>query len=327
MKKYKNYIKACIFVFIFFEIVIALSYAFVPKLNSKEENMENVDASGVFAEPDHSLDVLFVGDSNAYSAFSPMVMYENEGLTSYVTANPGQLMYQTYDFIKKVAKKQDLKVVVMETNLLFRENKLDKAFSFTIKQNFGFIAYHNRWKKLKLDDFVSSTNYQVNIKKGFKYSKKVRKNKYRDYMKTNATHNTIYSLNETYLSRISNYCKSKNIELILVTAPNLKMMSNVRHDKIEKLAAKNNIPYYDMNTDQQILSQMKWDKYYRDRGDHLNVYGATMVSKNFAAYLKNNYKLSDHRNDLKYDSWNKDLIEYKKLVGNINESKEIKNEK
>ena len=47
---------------------------------------------------------------------------------------------------------------------------------------------------------------------------------------------------------------------------------------------------------------------------HLNVYGSTKYTLWFSKYLKENYNLPDHRNDVRYSSWDS---EYKRFKDNF----------
>ncbi len=65
----KNGIKALSFVLIIAVILLALSPVFMPKTN---KGLKDKSAQGFLAEPDNSIDVVFVGDSLAYSSFIPL---------------------------------------------------------------------------------------------------------------------------------------------------------------------------------------------------------------------------------------------------------------
>ena len=54
--------------------------------NQKEFGQVSEAANGIFGEPGRSLDAIFIGDSEAYSSFSPLQMWEEHGFTSYVSA-------------------------------------------------------------------------------------------------------------------------------------------------------------------------------------------------------------------------------------------------
>lgn len=64
-----------------------------PKSNTVEAGMEGRDipSAGIMAEPEGSLDVIVLGDSEGHSAISPMVLWrKNNGITSFVCSQSGQ---------------------------------------------------------------------------------------------------------------------------------------------------------------------------------------------------------------------------------------------
>ena len=44
---------------------------------------------------------------------------------------------------------------------------------------------------------------------------------------------------------------------------------------------------------------------------HLNVYGATKYTLWFSKYLKENYELPNHKNDVNYSSWSSEYDRFK----------------
>ena len=94
----------------------AVSSVVQPKNNQKEFGQVSEAANGIFGEPGRSLDAIFIGDSEAYSSFSPLQMWEEHGFTSYVSATSGQRLTYGYRLLEKALRSQKPKVVVFETN-------------------------------------------------------------------------------------------------------------------------------------------------------------------------------------------------------------------
>ena len=70
-----------------------------------------------------------------------------------------------------------------------------------------------------------------------------------------------------------------------------------------------NVKYLDLNNDSYGLD---WITDTEAGRSHLNVFGAKKVTNEITKYLKNNYELEDKRENPNYESWNEDLIKYRK---------------
>ena len=123
----KQLIKSVSFLLILILLLAAGSRLFLPKDNRSESGMEELAANGILGERDSSIDVLFIGDSEAVSSFSPMEMWNQHGFTSYVCATSGQPMNLSYYYLVRAFQKQTPKVVVLETDTLFQGITMDKS--------------------------------------------------------------------------------------------------------------------------------------------------------------------------------------------------------
>lgn len=119
-------------------LVLILLTAASPVLADKGIENENYSAVGTFRgfyrEPPDSLDVLFLGTSNAYCAFSPEELSRFSGLKSYNLASSQQSLLTSYYWLKEALRYQHPKAVVLETFYCFykvgNEGSLHKAFDW-----------------------------------------------------------------------------------------------------------------------------------------------------------------------------------------------------
>lgn len=140
----------------------------------KSAGMQQVSANGILSEKKKTIDMLVIGDSESYSSISPMQMWAEHGFTSYVCGTPKQSLHDSYQFIQKALKTQQPKVVILETNGLFRKYSINQFMKAKGKDLFPIFEYHNRWKKLKSDDFKNEIHYTWDeTLKGYRYSDNV----------------------------------------------------------------------------------------------------------------------------------------------------------
>ena len=146
----KNGIKALSFVLIIAVILLALSPVFMPKTN---KGLKDKSAQGFLAEPDNSIDVVFVGDSLAYSSFIPLKIFNDYGISSYVCCTPSQTLAYSEDFVRRVFKNQKPKLVVLETDGVFRRFNPLQSLVLRAEEFLPIYRYQDRLKNLKLSDF------------------------------------------------------------------------------------------------------------------------------------------------------------------------------
>ncbi len=321
MKKYiKNIVKSITFFGVLVVLLLVLSYVFMPKNNDDAYGGHHqLNANGIFGEADNSIDVLVIGDSESYTSIVPLELWHNYGYTTYICGTSGQLLYDTYDYLIKALKNQKPKVVIMETNAIYRKVRADKALNSWAKKTFSVFKYHNRFKKLTKDDFLSRRkNTWVDDYKGFELNDKVDSlDKVHDYMKYTDEHEEINSLNMRYLNKIVEKCQENNIKLVFVSAPSVKNWSYKRHNSVSDYAKKNNIDFIDLNLKQEEIN-IDWHTDTRDKGDHLNYWGALKATEYMGNYLSDLDILKDRRNDKIAEKWNQSYNRYQKRVSKFN---------
>lgn len=119
-------------------LVLAFLAAASPVLADKGIENENYSAiatyRGFYREPQNSLDVLFLGTSNAYCGFSPDELYEQYDLRSYNLSSSQQSLLTSYYWLEEALRTQQPEAVVLETFYCFytkgNEGSLHKAFDW-----------------------------------------------------------------------------------------------------------------------------------------------------------------------------------------------------
>lgn len=311
--KWKVVFRCISFFLILIILLLGCSYVVTPKNNQKAFGMDMVSANGILGEKENTIDVLFVGDSESYCTFSPMRIWEQYGYTSYVCGTPLQPLYDSSRFVHQAFKTQKPKVVVLETNAIFRKYGLG-SFLFSKGQSyFSILRYHNRWKNLSVNDFGSKISYTwTDDYKGFQYDTKVVPANNKDYMRYSAETEEIPKVNQLEILEIKEFCQKNGAQLIFVSTPSTKNWNYKRHNSAQAFADEHDIPYLDMNLLDDLV--IDWDKDTKDAGDHLNYSGALKTTDYYGRYLKDQFSFEDHRSNPEYNAWNEAFQRYSKAV-------------
>lgn len=306
MKKILKHCASCTaFLLILILMIYALSPIVQPKTNLKEDGMTYASAYGILGEPENTIDVIFIGDSESYCSFNPQQIWKEYGITSYVCGTPAQILPYTNELIAQVFEKQSPKTVVLETNVIFRKSTKESAIFNKIEQQFPVFRYHDRWKSLSIDDWKLEYDYSyTNKQKGFRSKKDIVPADATEYMVYTAEKKKIPTNNTNYVDKMKTLCENNGAELILVSTPSTKNWSYKKHNAVEEYAKKANLTYIDLNLLQDEVA-IDWQKDTRDAGDHLNTYGAEKVSGYMGEYFNKTGKFQDKRNDATYIEWNK----------------------
>lgn len=318
-------VRYALFWVVFLGLMWGASLLVYPKENTTEAGMEGRDipAAGVKAEPEDSLDVIIVGDSESQAGISPMELWQNHGITSYVCGQSGQRAAEAYYMLKEVLKRQSPKLVILETDLFYHFHDKDTERKYSLEKAaqyyFPVFKYHNRWKSLTERDWnLEWGAAERNPFKGFLVNYESKPYTKGEYMRKTDEREAIIQAVTAWADRTLALCRAKKIPLLLVGMPAPKNWDYKRHNGVNAYAAKRGIPYLDLNLPDSGL-QMDWSKDSRDEGDHLNTHGAIKVSRYLGKYLKDRYALPDHRGDKRYGYWEKDLARYRQTVKETDE--------
>jgi hypothetical protein len=328
----KNLMKTAIFLILLLFFITILENIFKPDFVTYRF------ISGFKQEPQNTIDVLNIGDSDMYYDISPMQMFKDYGITSYNFSSPAISNISAYYLMLEAVKTQSPKVVIMDATEIFNfpesENTVhyitdglndndikqqlinDKALNFTGKEKIGlkypFYRYHDNWAKhntISQNKFDFSSYYFL---KGFLNSGAKKKTENVDFY-SKYDKNYCDSLAPTvvadYIIKSRDYCKKHNISFLLISLPDKKYWDCNKSIATKKWCKKNNVNYLDFNDYLQKIN-VDYETDSADGGEHLNVSGATKLSKFLGKYLNDNYILPDHRGDKNYHTWNDNIAKY-----------------
>lgn len=322
-------------------IVFFLVLIFLGKLVSLKYVSDYVEGSFTsdYYKEKSAHDVIFLGDCEAYTSFTPIEMYEKYGITSYIRGNSQQLIGQSYYLLEETLKYEKPKIVVLSVGLMrydkqtkeeYNRLMLDKmkwsmekikAINYSILDNESFLSYvfpilryHDRITSLKKEDFKYILDSDVISHNGFIINtdiKPLTKLPNKNYL----SNYQFSDENLAYLKKIYLLCQENNITLILYKSPTVYPFWYDEYEKqINDFAIENNVDYYNfIALNNEIKIDYITDTY--DSGVHLNLNGARKLSKYFGQILKEKYHLADYRkNDIISKEYEKKIERYYREV-------------
>lgn len=317
--KINNKVKIVLFLSGLFILLYGLSYLSLPN-NTMDSGLYK-KTNSITSEPENTIDYIVIGDSEAASSISPMEIWKDYGYAGYNCGVPAQRLQDTYYLLERVLKKQSPKIIFLETNALYRDfeylSALENMVDETIKNLFPIYKFHNNWKSLHFNMLQNLNNKSaegpITTYKGFKYVPVINPYKGGPYIKES---DSVYPIGDQpmeYMNKIIKLCKKQNISLILYSVPTPVNWTASKHNAAASLANENQLTFIDLNL-MTAEVPMDWKKDTRDEGDHPNYFGSVKISGYIGAYLSKEGALTDYRKDKNYESWNQDLIAYKKLT-------------
>jgi hypothetical protein len=345
MKNYKKAARISITVIVVVIILYLLSKLLVPKY--VDGIVEGALVAEYYEEQRKDFDVVFVGDCEVYENFSPIKLWEEYGINSYIRGSAEQYIWQSYYLIEDTLRYEKPKVVVFNIqSLQFNESQSEAYNRMTlegmkwsmskvksikasmtedehfIEYVFPLLRYHTRWSELTTDDI----RYMFN-------TKKISHNGY--YMRVDVkpvanvpTGRMLsdYSFGDNawnYLDKMVELCKENDIELILIKAPSLYPYWYPQWDEqVKEYALDKGLTYINF-LDIQDETGIDYNTDTYDAGLHMNLSGAEKLSVYLGNYIVNNIDLPDHSDDIqlqrlwdeKISFYNKEIEYQKELYG------------
>lgn len=283
-------------------------------------------------------DVIFVGDCEVYENFSPVKMWREEGITSYIRGSAQQLIWQSYYLLEEVFERESPKVVIYNVQSMKYDTPQSEAYnrmtldgmpltltkinairaSVTededmISYLIPFLRYHSRWSELTAEDIEYAFARDEVTVAGYLMRSDTKP------MTKLPTAPVLddYSIGDTcwqYLDKMRELCDANGARLVLIKSPSLwPHWYDEWDEQISAYAAENGLDYINLlELSDEIGIDMQTDTY--DGGLHLNLCGAEKLSAYFAHILAEEYNVPDRRADevLSAD-WEEKCSDYDRL--------------
>lgn len=272
----------------------------------------NARITQMMKQDPQTIDILNMGDSLSLSSLTPMELWREKGYTSFSIGADGIRMPEAYYTIIEAAENQSPKYLMLETLLLFRYNDkqdMQMLISQPLYHRFTYLKYHSIWKP-----FIEGRGVKI-YHKGYLINRTV--NAYKgeaDYMNRSlGGRMNVPDFNRRYFRMIKKFCDERNIKIILYSIASPKNYNWERVNNLTAFAQEEGVEYIDLN---QLADEVgiDWSTDSGDGGDHLNLDGVTKMTAFWGDYYSSLGNLTDHRGDPAYAGWDEELIEYDKLV-------------
>lgn len=261
------------------------------------------------SEKDH--DLIFYGDCEVYESFSPQLLEEETGLSSFIRGSASQRIWQSYYLMEETLTYETPKYVVfnvlaMQYDTPVREeyNRLtldgmrwstSKLNSIRASMNpeesllsyvFPLLRYHDRWKELTTEDFTYLFSHDTVSENGYLPQEGVKPAENVPVGKPLADY-AFPDLCYDYLDQMRILCEENDITLILIKAPSLYPYWYPEwEEQIEAYATEHNLLYLNfLELTEEIGIDYQTDTY--DAGLHLNRTGAEKLTRYFSQILTN----------------------------------------
>ncbi len=274
-----------------------------------------------YYQDENAHDVVMVGDCEIYENISPITLWQEYGITSFLRGSAQQLIWQSYYLMEETLKYEKPKVMVFNVLSMKYDKPQNEAYnrmsldgmrlsssklgaikaSMTEEETFAsyifpLLRYHSRWSELSGEDFKYLFHRDQKSHNGYLMRADIKPmGKIPDPKKLAS-----YQFSDIcyeYLDKMVKLCKENGIALVLMKAPTYYPHWYDEWDQqMVDYAEKNDLLYLNfLDTVEEIGLDFSQDTY--DAGLHLNVTGAEKLSVYFGKILQETYKLQDHRND------------------------------
>ena len=332
--KHKNlrfFCSALVFLALLTLILIPLSRLLARKSLALPWNT-TTKISGFYNEEQEQFEVMFFGSSHAYAAFSPLELWEETGVKSYVFATQQQPLWATYTYIKEALKTQSPSLVVVECRMAFGDQEYyDEGVNFSYMDDiplswnkaalalrsvpdtegrlallFNFMMYHDRWNDLHRQDFTFRRSQARDPYKGYVMLPPKEESWPRPDVEAVAGRTPLLEKNRYWLEEIVRLCREEGAALWLVKTPsNLEPEEKALLNSVEDAAARLGVPFHDFNEDYAAIG-LSEDMFHDEH--HLDAFGASRFTRFFARALTEGWP--GLRADWEDPSWTADMAGY-----------------
>lgn len=325
--------------------IAALVIMGVLRLSEITERKDSRNKFADFYRQEENYDVLFLGQSHVLNGIFPMELWKEYGIVSYNLAGHGNYLPLNYWILKNALEYTTPKVVVIDTCMIGKEEKLasleqlhisvDHIPYSKLKQEmvedlvedkerqkdfiWNFSTYHHRWNILGKEDFL----WEVSVEKGAESRINVAV-PVENMEVLQENYLTEETLGSNYLGKIIEECQQREIQVLLTYLPFPDATGwRLEQGLVEKIAKEYKVDFLSYET---LYEKINVNTDFYDKDSHMNPSGARKITSFLGRYLKEHYGILDHRENEHYEFWHTNYDEYYQFkLQNLQKEEELKN--
>lgn len=308
-------ITICIFILLF----LTMQQLLIPK-RATEAVHGNMIREYYKSLKDH--DIVFIGDCEVFGSFSPVVLWNEFGFTSFVRGSPQQLVWQSYYILEETLRYERPELIVFSVLAMQYNEPQNEAYnrltldgmrwsmskvrainaSKTSEEEFityvfPFFRFRERWRDIGVEDFRYFFNRPQVSSNGFMVRSDVRPPA---ETAPNILRRTDYTFGNKavyYLEKITALAAAHDIPLVLIKAPTkFPAWHDQWNEQIKLFASSNDLLYINFL---DYINEIGLDFNYHtfDGGYTLNVVGAEKLTKFFGEVIAQEFELINRQNE------------------------------
>ena len=323
----KQAARAFIFLALFIFILTAVTYIVRTNGGVKDRFV------GFYAEKENTLDVILVGSSPVYPAYSAPKLYGEQGIASYPLSSNNQRPKAIKYLLKEAQKTQDPSLFVIEMkmftmpdeewedtmaftrgvtdNMKYSLNRIDaiRALVSDKKERytyyFDIFKYHSNWKTMVLPSQLACWHYEKpHPLKGLEIKLGVGPAVRQDVSGVTGQKRPAAEQEEVLKDLLAYLGTTGKEALFLISPYTMEESEKMQYNYMAPLIGEQGYAVLDLNeyTDQMGLD---FSTDFYDYGDHVNALGEAKCTAFLGQYLKEHYELPDRRGQDGYESWDR----------------------
>lgn len=273
-------------------------------------------------------DVIFVGDCEVYENISPITLYEEFGIASWIRGSPQQTVWQSFYLVEETLRYESPKAIVFNvlamkydtpesTGNPVRREAYNRITLDTMRWSgskfrsimasmteaerkslglagylFPILRYHDRWSALTREDFDLRPDPVSHC--GYLMATGVKP--YEGFLPEPVPADFRFGQRSwEYLNKMVDLCREKGVQLVLLKTPSLHPCWWPEwEEQIQSYAQEKDLLYLRVDEEEAMID---WSTDTHDGGLHLNVYGAEKASRWLGNALKAALSLPDRREE------------------------------